>query len=47
MKDDVMSMSSMGSFNGSMRMKFRRLQPDEDPDGALATCNILVMEVGA
>ncbi|KIZ06401.1 putative serine/threonine-protein kinase pats1 [Monoraphidium neglectum] len=42
--DDVMSMSSMGSFNGSMRMKFRRLQPDEDPDGALATCNILVME---
>jgi hypothetical protein len=42
-------MSSVGSSicdNSTNRMRFRRLAPDEDPNGELPTCNILVMEVG-
>jgi hypothetical protein len=46
--DDGASMSSVGSSicdSATNRMRFRRLTPDEDPDGVLPTCNILVMEV--
>jgi serine/threonine protein kinase len=35
------------SLSGPLRIRYRRLAADEDPDGEAATFNLVVMEVGA
>lgn len=41
-----MTGSISGSMSGCMRARFRRLQPEEDPEGEVNTYNVVVMEVG-